>query len=78
MILHCFHCGRTVSNELPDDTVIRGTIECPECSSNLGDAAARMRHVIQEVLDLCSTLDADQVRHVAKDWDKACRDAHLC
>lgn len=27
----CSFCGKSVSSELPDDSVIRGVIFCPEC-----------------------------------------------
>jgi hypothetical protein len=28
---HCFFCAKTVSNEVPNDTVIRAALICPEC-----------------------------------------------
>lgn len=31
MRLFCWICHKSVSNELPDDTVIRATAICPEC-----------------------------------------------
>jgi len=31
MRLHCLMCGRIVSTEVPDNTVVRAWIECPEC-----------------------------------------------
>lgn len=31
MRLFCGMCHKSVSNELPDDTIIRGMIICPEC-----------------------------------------------
>lgn len=31
MRLFCFSCGKSVSNELPDDTVVRAALFCPEC-----------------------------------------------
>jgi len=31
MRLVCFHCGKAVSTEVPDDTVVRAALECPEC-----------------------------------------------
>jgi hypothetical protein len=27
----CHHCGKSVSSELPDDSVIRAMLTCPEC-----------------------------------------------
>jgi hypothetical protein len=29
--LACFKCGKCVSNEIPDDAVIRAILTCPEC-----------------------------------------------
>lgn len=31
MKIKCNLCGRPVSTEIPDDTVVRAWIECPEC-----------------------------------------------
>lgn len=31
MRIHCSRCGKSVSNEIPNDTIIRAWIECPEC-----------------------------------------------
>jgi DNA-directed RNA polymerase subunit RPC12/RpoP len=27
----CHFCGKSVTNEVPDDTVIRAILVCPEC-----------------------------------------------
>jgi DNA-directed RNA polymerase subunit RPC12/RpoP len=27
----CYFCGKSVSNEVPDETVIRALLVCPEC-----------------------------------------------
>jgi hypothetical protein len=31
MRLHCYFCGKSVSTEVPDETVIRAALVCPEC-----------------------------------------------
>jgi len=31
MRLQCYFCGKSVSNEVPQDTVIRAVLVCPEC-----------------------------------------------
>ena len=31
MRIKCSKCGKSVSTEVPDNTVIRAWIECPEC-----------------------------------------------
>jgi len=31
MRLYCWFCGKSVSNEVPDDTVVRAVCVCPEC-----------------------------------------------
>jgi hypothetical protein len=31
MRLFCFDCGKSVTNELPNDTIFRATAKCPEC-----------------------------------------------
>lgn len=31
MRLHCFECGKIISSELPDASVVRAVLLCPEC-----------------------------------------------
>jgi DNA-directed RNA polymerase subunit RPC12/RpoP len=31
MRYHCHFCGKSVTSELPHDTVIRAVLACPEC-----------------------------------------------
>jgi hypothetical protein len=31
MTLQCFLCEKSVSNEVPDETIIRAALICPEC-----------------------------------------------
>jgi len=31
MRLRCNKCGESASSEVPDNTVLRGWVECPEC-----------------------------------------------
>jgi hypothetical protein len=31
MRLQCYFCGKSVSNELPEETVVRALLICPEC-----------------------------------------------
>lgn len=31
MRLYCYYCGKSVSNDVPFETTVRGTIQCPEC-----------------------------------------------
>jgi hypothetical protein len=31
MKLRCTYCSKIVSTEVPDDTVVRAVLECPEC-----------------------------------------------
>jgi len=35
MRLHCNDCGKVVSTEVPDKTVVRGWTQCPECVEKL-------------------------------------------
>ena len=35
MRLHCYSCGKSVSNEVPGDTVVRAILVCPECIEEL-------------------------------------------
>ena len=29
--IHCNRCGKSVSTEVPEETVVRAWVECPEC-----------------------------------------------
>ena len=31
MRYYCYFCGKSVTSEVPDDTVIRAVLVCPEC-----------------------------------------------
>jgi DNA-directed RNA polymerase subunit RPC12/RpoP len=31
MRIPCNRCGKSVSSEVPDETIIRAWVECPEC-----------------------------------------------
>jgi hypothetical protein len=31
MRLRCYECGKSVSNEVPDETIVRALLICPEC-----------------------------------------------
>lgn len=31
MRYHCYICGKSVTTELPNDSVIRAILVCPEC-----------------------------------------------
>ena len=31
MRIRCNVCGKSVSTEVPDETIIRAWVECPEC-----------------------------------------------
>ena len=31
MRLHCHFCGKSVSNEEPEETAVRALLVCPEC-----------------------------------------------
>jgi DNA-directed RNA polymerase subunit RPC12/RpoP len=31
MRILCYTCGKSVSTEVPDSTIVRAWIECPEC-----------------------------------------------
>ena len=35
MRLHCNACSKSVSNEVPEETVVRAWLECPECTREL-------------------------------------------
>lgn len=41
MRLRCFNCNKVCSSEMPEDVVVRGIAECPECSVKLEDERSR-------------------------------------
>lgn len=38
MRLNCYHCGKSVSTEVPSDTILRAIATCPECIENQSPA----------------------------------------
>lgn len=36
MRIHCNKCGKSVSTEVPEDTIVRAWVECPECVAKKG------------------------------------------
>lgn len=49
--LRCWRCGQLASTRVPEDTVVRGTLECPECSSAVIGAFERENSQLREQLD---------------------------
>lgn len=39
MRLYCHGCGKSVSTEVPDETVVRACLFCPECLAKMDSAA---------------------------------------
>lgn len=35
MRLHCTECGKSVSSEVPDGTIVRAILVCPECVARM-------------------------------------------
>lgn len=35
--IHCNQCGKSVSSEVPSDTIVRAWVECPECIAKSPD-----------------------------------------
>ena len=51
MRLICFSCGKSVTNELPNDTILRAIATCPECLlKNTDDALQQQVAELQENL----------------------------
>jgi hypothetical protein len=42
MKLHCGQCGKPISTEIPDGTVVRAWIECPECCETMSNSPIRI------------------------------------
>jgi DNA-directed RNA polymerase subunit RPC12/RpoP len=60
MKLHCFTCGATVSTGLPEDAVVRGTVECPECAEKAAEEQAKIKAFAKSIRD---NWDCDQDAH---------------
>lgn len=75
--IHCIHCGKAVTNALPNTTVFRATATCPECEGKLPDVELLQAQVTQ-LTDERDNL-ADQLTKARRDiaaasvaFDKAC------
>ena len=51
MRLRCSRCGKSVSTEVPDETVVRAWIECPECVEKHSDEKEDAILALQEAED---------------------------
>lgn len=55
MIIRCTNCGRAVSNEVPDTTVIKAWIECQECidkEEDMNKLQEEMNETSKDTIDL--------------------------
>jgi hypothetical protein len=51
MRIHCIECGKVISNELPEDTIIRAVSICPECIEKQDEKQViQHEHEIDELL----------------------------
>jgi len=48
MRLRCFGCTKPISNEVPDETVVRAILHCPECYA---EEMKRLRSYLGDRLD---------------------------
>lgn len=53
MRLCCFYCGKPVSTEIPNHTVLRGTCICPECAD-----ATKWCPICGKTYDSCKNCDS--------------------
>lgn len=56
--IHCNKCGKSVSSEVPDDTIVRAWVECPECVAKSPDyekQIARLETRVEELEGFKST-----------------------
>lgn len=42
MRIGCNICGKPVSSEVPDDTIVRAWVECPECIEKQPDETSNL------------------------------------
>lgn len=69
MRLFCWHCKKSVSTELPGDTVLRATATCPECEEERGsleDAARASLRIQMGLAELA--LEQDKGYMTRKLW----------
>jgi hypothetical protein len=55
MRIRCNNCGKPVSNEVPDTTIIKAWVECQECIDReeaINRLQNEMNQVVEEKLDL--------------------------
>lgn len=41
-VIKCTRCGKGVSSEVPNDTIVRAFVECPECCEKQEEKEARI------------------------------------
>lgn len=45
MRIRCLKCSKSVSTEVPEETVVRAAVECPECLEKAEDPAELRRQL---------------------------------
>ena len=64
MRIWCMNCGKSVSTEVPEGTLIRASVECPECIEKRGTVGPFFAQRIDDKL----TFLLDHAYNVPKDW----------
>ena len=73
MRLHCNACSKSVSNEVPEETVVRAWLECPECTKELmcdEDVALKLALEYTAACEKAHREDASVSRGTAGDFIK--------
>ena len=75
MRLNCYGCGKSVSTEVPDSTIVRASLDCPECIEKKPDLEARLRAVEGERDAARALLQTTMTQlHVAQQEEVLARD----
>lgn len=75
--LRCWRCGKTASTCVPEATVVRGILECPECAASSSEECDRLRVSVVEkdaaiavaiakIVELCDKITALKIDLAAK------------
>lgn len=65
MKIRCMRCGTPVSSEVPDDTIIRAYVQCPECIEKERDMIESSQLRDKAILERCIELTCQKIANEA-------------
>ena len=69
MKIRCFHCGKPVSSEVPEGTVLRAVAVCPECTEKRPERDKRIKEMDKAIMCLALEVPSSVHLDIKAKWD---------